>query len=160
MEDDLKNQVNNPLWIGQYILNEQDEPVPEKDTLKWAAWLESHERHVAFTNLGFRGIVSTVFLGLDHNFIFESDFKPVLWETMVFGGPFDQKQRRYNLRQEALAGHAEIVRECRHDASLARVLFWWLCEIGKNLCFEFRRKQHWLKEKWLLLVRKNAPKKS
>lgn len=51
--------------------------------------------------------VSTVFLVLDHNH--SGVGPPVLWETMVFGGPDDMAQRRYSSRDAALEGHAETV---------------------------------------------------
>jgi hypothetical protein len=48
--------------------------------------------------------VSTVFLGLDHNFGFGR--KPLLFETMIFGGKHDQYQERYSTYKEAEKGHA------------------------------------------------------
>lgn len=50
--------------------------------------------------------VSTVYLVLDHSF---GDGPPVLWESMVFGGPIDEDQRRYTSRADAVTGHAELV---------------------------------------------------
>jgi hypothetical protein len=50
--------------------------------------------------------VSTVFLGINHNY---TGGAPVLFETMIFGGPWDQYQWRYTLRTEAERGHAAIV---------------------------------------------------
>lgn len=55
----------------------------------------------------FAGIlVSTVFLGLDHNY---GDGLPLLWETMIFNGEHDQYQERYSSKEGALAGHQEAV---------------------------------------------------
>ena len=50
--------------------------------------------------------VSTVFLSMDHGF---GKGRPVLYETMIFGGPRDQYQERYCTRAEAEAGHARTV---------------------------------------------------
>lgn len=50
--------------------------------------------------------VYTVWLGMDHGFLNEL---PIIFETMVFGGEFDQYQERYATEQEALAGHKKIV---------------------------------------------------
>lgn len=50
--------------------------------------------------------VSTVFLVLNHSF---GEGPPVLWESMAFGGPLDEDQRRYASREAAVAGHAEMV---------------------------------------------------
>jgi len=47
--------------------------------------------------------VSTVFLGIDHNY--ENQGDPVLWETMIFGGMYDEYQERYTSHEDALAGH-------------------------------------------------------
>ena len=46
--------------------------------------------------------VSTIFLGLDHSFMSET---PILWETMIFGGEFDQYMDRYSSYEDALKGH-------------------------------------------------------
>jgi hypothetical protein len=54
--------------------------------------------------------VSTVFLGIDHNFDFEEDAPPVLWETMVFNGPMDSEMDRCSgNREQAEAMHAKMV---------------------------------------------------
>jgi hypothetical protein len=54
--------------------------------------------------------VSTVFLAMDHG-IPGIDPRPVLFETMIFGGPDheDQYQERYCLYPEAELGHLEQV---------------------------------------------------
>jgi len=50
--------------------------------------------------------VSTVFLGLDYNF---SGGKPILYETMVFGGEYDQDiMQRYCSRAGAIHGHKRL----------------------------------------------------
>lgn len=51
--------------------------------------------------------VSTVFLGLDH--AFGRTARPVLFETMIFGGPEDGDQRRWCTEEEAQRGHNAIV---------------------------------------------------
>ncbi|MCK4858907.1 MAG: hypothetical protein KAT58_13115 [candidate division Zixibacteria bacterium] len=56
--------------------------------------------------------VSTVFLGLDHNFSGEGH--PVLFETMVFGeSPLADEQERYCTWDEAVAGHAAMVKRVK-----------------------------------------------
>jgi hypothetical protein len=118
--------------LGAYVLDEKGEPVLEPDVLKWAEWMGQSERHVALTKFAW-GEVSTVFLGLDHNFARivapdSAELKPVLWETMVFGGALDQEQRRYTSRAEALTGHAEIVQ--RASKSERRIsIFGWRLQI-------------------------------
>lgn len=52
-------------------------------------------------------VVSTVFLALDHSW---DGGPPVLYETMIFGGPLDQSyQRRYHTRADAIIGHDAAV---------------------------------------------------
>lgn len=52
--------------------------------------------------------VSTVFLQLDHNWSTE-DHTPILFETMIFDGPYDNEMWRYATYAEAKAGHDQIV---------------------------------------------------
>jgi len=106
-----------PGWIGEYVLDEHGNPMPERDTLAWAEWFGTHDRTVALTEFAW-GAVSTVFLGIDHNFCPQPmrsplTYKPILWETMVFGGHLDQEQVRYNSREKALEGHRAMVKRCQ-----------------------------------------------
>lgn len=79
----------------KYTLDTTGNPVAEPDLMKWAKWYEQRDvRRVADERFDAAGIemrVSTVFLGIDHSF---GDGPPVLWETMIFGGPLDQEQDR------------------------------------------------------------------
>lgn len=65
---------------GHWILD-GIEPI-EVDLMTWARWYGDADRHIAFDHLE-PWRVSTVFLGLDHNFGGEGP--PLLFETMVFG---------------------------------------------------------------------------
>lgn len=91
----------------KYILD-GDTPVECDNLLKWGQWMENHNnrRVDLWEKNGVK--VSTVFLGLDHNW--NDDGPPVLWETMVFGGDFDQHQQRYTSAKDARDGHQEVVR--------------------------------------------------
>lgn len=55
--------------------------------------------------------VSTVLLPFDHNWHPASP--PLLWETMVFGGPLDGEQERYYTGMAAQAGHYDMVARVR-----------------------------------------------
>lgn len=103
-------------WIGQYILDANGNPQPCEDTFVWGEWYEKPlNRRVAWTDLQERGCVSTIFLALDLDFNPMDDpltYRPILWETMVFGGPLNKRVCRYRSRQDAEAGHAEMVKEC------------------------------------------------
>jgi hypothetical protein len=84
----------------KYILKGH-ETVPCDNLFEWAAWFEIADRRVVETEKnGIR--VSTVFLGLDHSF---GRGKPLLFETMIFGGEHDSYQDRYETWDEAEAGH-------------------------------------------------------
>lgn len=95
--------------MTHYILDERGEPVPCDDVRVWGEWFQTAERHVAQDMDEGEGAaavrVSTVFLGLDHAF---NGGPPVLWETLVFGGPLDGEMLRYTSRAAALAGHREM----------------------------------------------------
>ena len=54
--------------------------------------------------------ISTVFLCMDHRI---GEGPPLLYETMIFGGPLDQEQERYSTRAEAEAGHKRWVEAVR-----------------------------------------------
>lgn len=91
--------------MERYILNANGEPEECADLLTWGKWMRDGERHVGKDHVG-DVRVSTVFLGLDHNFV---GGEPVLWETMIFGGPHDGYQDRYTSRADAEAGHLKAV---------------------------------------------------
>lgn len=98
--------LNHPPHYWK-LVGENHVPVPCESVEEWGKFFEGAKRHVAdFQTENLR--VSTVFLGLDHNF--SGTGLPVLFETMVFGGPRDQEQRRYCTWEEAQAGHDEIVK--------------------------------------------------
>lgn len=76
------------------------------DLLTWARWLETADRRVARTVVYADVTVSTVFLGLDHQY---GNGPPLLFETMIFGGPHDQEQDRYATWEDAERGHETMV---------------------------------------------------
>jgi len=76
-----------------------------KETVKQAeSWW--HKRTVTDN-----GSVSTVWLGLNYNWTDWGD--PEFWETMIFGGEYDQYTWRYSSRADALDDHEDIVRALR-----------------------------------------------
>jgi hypothetical protein len=95
----------------KYILDGHN-PVGCDDVLAWGRWFESHrsERIVKQENIGdFR--VSTVFLGLDHQY---GDGPPLLFETMVFsrdGG--GEEQERCSTWDQAVAMHDRLAQPYR-----------------------------------------------
>lgn len=92
---------------GQYILDENGNPVEATSLEEWARFFDNRDaRRLAYTKVSDDVNVSTVFLGIDHAF---GGGPPVLWETMIFGGPHDEYQDRYTTREDALRGHEEAV---------------------------------------------------
>lgn len=76
--------------------------------LEWAMWSVTAKRRVKSNKIG-HIMVSTVFLGIDHNFSEEGP--PILFETLVFGGPLDNKMDRYCTWEEAEKGHEEMLKK-------------------------------------------------
>ena len=70
--------------------------------------------------------ISTVYLGLNHRY---DAGPPLLYETMIFGGPLDQEQFRYTSWQEAEQGHQEAVDRVRG------ALKWWYPLIARPRAF-------------------------
>lgn len=100
--------------MNLYYKLEGHTPVQCADAYEWAHAFELAARTVAVDMVG-AVKVSTVFLGMDHAF---GGGKPLLFETMVFGGPLDQAQDRCSTWEEAEAQHAvwvERVKTGRDD---------------------------------------------
>lgn len=103
------------LHLPYYILV-NGEPVKPHSVLEWATWFETAERKLCvdtFTQSGETVRVSTVFLAIDHNF--QQAGEPLLWETMIFGGPLDLFQWRYTSRELALKGHEYALKVARGE---------------------------------------------
>lgn len=81
------------------------------ELLEWANWYKKADRVVSQAVVG-DVRVSTVFLGIDHRFFGEGP--PLLFETMVFGGPLDQETVRYSTYDKAEKGHAEMLARVAH----------------------------------------------
>jgi hypothetical protein len=95
---------------SNYILDENRNPIAV-DFMTWAVWFEnSKERVVAQTNVG-NVTVSTVFIGLDHNF--DPFGPPHLFETMIFRNGDGGDCWRCTTWQEAEAQHARAVEYVR-----------------------------------------------
>jgi len=98
---------------GHWILNGHE--LVECDLMTWARWLEANNeaRHVAADYVGPMW-VSTVFLGIDHNF--STKGPPLLFETMVFTDSEELEDitcRRYATWDEAERGHRVALRYAR-----------------------------------------------
>lgn len=114
--------------LPHWILDEDGEP-KQADTLEeWAKWHAESERtnsrRIEETDMGPMGRVSTVFLAQDHSYM--DGGPPLLFESMVFGGPFDQAiQERYSTRREAELGHQLLVNKLvQHRDELLEGMAW------------------------------------
>jgi hypothetical protein len=102
--------------IDTYILDDQGNAVPEPKMERFYAWLAHPEkRMIGCDDLPDDVRISTVFLGIDHNH--SGRGPPVLWETMIFGGPHDGYQRRYTSRGAAFEGHNVAVALAKGEVS-------------------------------------------
>lgn len=91
-----------------FILDENNNPIPENDLLKWAEWMEGYRRPVGtdtFTKNGIEYGVSTIFLGT------MSFFGSTLFETLIEDSEGNHNIYRYETWAEAEEGHKEWVRK-------------------------------------------------
>jgi len=89
----------------RYILVD-GEPRECEDLLEWARWLEVDENIIVAQTRRDGMFISTVFLGIDLAKPFgEAAGPPVLFETLVRGGPLDGAQERYRTLADARRGH-------------------------------------------------------
>lgn len=98
-------------WRPRYWVLAEDgrTPVGTQDLMEWARLCSAQGEDAGGRRVGWdydnaRGItVSTTFMGIDHNF--SDDGPPLLFETMIFGGPHNDYQERYSTWDEAERGH-------------------------------------------------------
>lgn len=103
----------------KYIL-EGKKVVAVSNLLEWARWIEEagDKRIVAKDFLEFSNKtieVSTVFLGVDHRF--DNNRVPIVFETMIFGGEFDENMERYSTWQDAVQGHQRWIEKVKVNMS-------------------------------------------
>lgn len=92
-----------------FVLDDNHQPVPTNDWKVLGAFRSDEAKcRVDYTDIAPGIKVSTIFLGVN-----TSLGKPVLFETMVFGGALNREQWRYHTWDEAVAGHAAVVELAR-----------------------------------------------
>lgn len=96
--------------MGRLYVLKGKEPVAATP-LEWAEWFEARSRSddstVAVTQITSKVRVSTVFIGIDYDFLGEG--RPILFETRVFGGRLDQDCERTCTWAEAEKCHTKWV---------------------------------------------------
>lgn len=119
--------------VGYYVLDEWGNPIPEINLLAFARSFEKCDRRLRVSYIAGMYRVSTVFLGFDHDLLGSYhdpvNHRPVLWETLVFEEKTEWHEplpgtglkrfeyhptlnsygERYHTREQALAGHQQIV---------------------------------------------------
>lgn len=108
--------------IGHWILDENHDPV-KATLMQWAQWVEVFENKIVEQTEIEGYMISTVFLGLDHNW--SGQGPPILFETMVFRAAdwhepdkdkrrlVDQDMNRYATWDEAKKGHRRFIWQYR-----------------------------------------------
>jgi hypothetical protein len=101
-----------------YSLNDKHEVI-ECSRTWWSNEYEDFEknRRVAKTDIKEGVSVSTVFLGMDHGF--GQHDKPIVFETLVFGGKLDEEMCRYSTWEEAVKGHQLMVKACMEAENIS-----------------------------------------
>lgn len=102
----MKLQKYRDHEMKYYILKDKH-VVEAKNLLEWCSWFEHSGERILRKSKFSDIVVSTVFLGIDHNFTGKGP--PVVFESMVFGGQHDQLCRRCCTYPEALQQHNELV---------------------------------------------------
>lgn len=93
--------------MTRYILNGK-EVVECEDLLTWTVWMEDNRsnRRVAYEYID--GVtISTVFTGVGYRC--SSDMRPILFETLVFGGELNGEMTRCRTWAEAEVMHKKMV---------------------------------------------------
>jgi hypothetical protein len=90
-------------WILQNMRSKQ------VSYFEYAAWIETSNRTIDITQIG-DVRVATEFCGVDRGF---GVGPPLLFETIVSGGPLDGQKWHYASLGEAKQGHHEAVAEVR-----------------------------------------------
>jgi len=90
--------------MKRYILDGK-KPKECDDFFEWSTFMREANRVVDSIYIG-DVHVSTVFLGLDHSW---GSGRPLLFETMIFGGEHSEYQERYCDWNSAVVGHAYAV---------------------------------------------------
>lgn len=92
---------------------------PIADVTTWAQQFEHANRQIGVTRIPKLLLISTVWLGLDHDFAFYMrrgrnavNPHPLQFETMIFIRGVSVDMTRWRSLEEAKAGHRAVVRTC------------------------------------------------
>lgn len=108
-------------YLKKYILID-GEVIEEPDLLTWGKWFETPGSRTIGRNKIGKIYISTVFLGIDHNF--GCGGPPILFETMIFKGKHDKYQERYRNLKDAKEGHLKAVELVENSKMWRRFCKW------------------------------------
>jgi hypothetical protein len=92
--------------------------IDDEALMLWAELFKDIEKRRIDYNQIDKVDISTVFLGIDHNYTLKG--KPILFETMAFDENGDVLScRRYSTWDDAKAGHLEALKKARIKAGLS-----------------------------------------
>jgi hypothetical protein len=112
---------------------------PIFDVLEWAELFEDWQgRSIGHTWTLYGERLSTVWLGLDHEFSFIPNAPPLIFETMLFAPgrlrdmrwlrkllyPNDEFQLRYSTEEQARAGHERTRKQCLIPPPLRKLILY------------------------------------
>lgn len=105
--------------MKSYILDDDNNVIEAttEATIKWLSKTRGTDRkRVALTNVAPGVKVSTVFLGVDHQW---GDGPPLVFESLAFGVLDDEREiiDRYSTWDEAVAGHEAMVNRVKELVS-------------------------------------------
>ena len=103
-----------------YRRNGTPYPPSPDPAIAWAVDFEVSDRHLGKHRSIYGELISTVWLGLDHNLL---GSVPLIFESMVFGRGGERTQRRYSTEAQAIAGHAQLRRQTLVPPPLRRFFF-------------------------------------
>lgn len=125
LADLLHRMLDRPRY---YRLDGSPYPAGDEGLFEWCADFEDQKGRIVRQELLWNGIfVSTVWLGIDHNWAGLG--RPIIFESMTFHHlqpDYEEEQWRYSTLLEAEAGHYAMKREV---GSLRYTLRLWLQEI-------------------------------
>lgn len=120
------HKTEKTLTMSNYYILIGKTTKKASNVIEWGRWFANNEKNRVVgidTKNGVR--VSTVFLGIDHNFNPRAtgNSEPILFETMIFGGKHDQYQRRYSTWAEAEIGHKKALEMIKPNF-IMRIINW------------------------------------
>ncbi len=99
-----------------FTLNKEEKKEIPATEDEWNKWFNNPDTDRVVADDEIKDMrVTTIFLGLNH--AFEEGVRPLLYETMIFGGSRDGKQWKCGTYDEAEKQHKFAVKKVKQDAT-------------------------------------------